>query len=78
MSKRPRFNVNDRVNFMARTVEGALDVLKSFVGYVKQVRKGLFGTRYAIYVAKTDEIYVVPEKDIFGIAEKKDYKPQTE
>lgn len=77
MSK-PKFNVNDRVNFMAWTVEiednHELDVLKSFVGYVKQVRKGRFKTRYAICVAKTDDMYVVPEKDIFGIVEKKEYK----
>lgn len=79
MSKQPLFKVNDRVNFMACTVEvednHELDVLKSFVGYVKQVRKGRFKTRYAICVAKTDDMYVVPEKDIFGIVEKKEYKP---
>lgn len=78
MSKQPLFKVNDRVNFMAWTVEvennHELDVLKSFVGYIKQVRKGRFKTKYAICVAKTDNMYVVPEKDIFGIVEKKDYK----
>lgn len=77
MSKQQLFKVNDRVNFMAWTVEvednHALDVLKSFIGYVKQVRKGRFKTSYAICVAKSDEMFVVPEKDIFGIVEKKDY-----
>lgn len=74
----PKFKENDRVNFMAWTVEvengNVLDALKSFVGYIKQVRKGLFKTEYAICVAKSDDTYVVPEKDIFGKVEKKDYK----
>lgn len=82
MRKQPLFKVNDRVNFMAWTVEvkdkHELDVLKSFVGYIKQVRKGRFKTEYAICVAKTDDMYVVPEKDIFCIVEKKDCKqPKT-
>lgn len=71
MRKHPLFKVNDRVNFMAWRIDGEL---KSFVGYIKQVRKGRFMTRYAICVAKTDDMYVVPEKDVFGIVEKKDYK----
>lgn len=78
MSKTPKFKENDRVNFMAWAVDvendHELDVLKSFVGYIKQVRKGRFKTKYAICVAKTDNMYVVPEKDIFGIVEKKDCK----
>lgn len=78
MSKQPLFKVNDRVNFMAWTVEvednHVLDVLKSFVGYIKQVRQERFKTSYAICVAKSDEMFVVPEKDIFGIVEKKGYK----
>lgn len=78
MSKQQLFKVNDRVNFMAWTVEveykHELNVLKSFVGYVKQVRKGRFKTSYAICVAKTDDMYVVPEKDIFCIVDRKEYK----
>lgn len=78
MSKQPLFKENDRVNFMAWTTEVvngiALDTLRSFVGYIKQVRKGHFKTSYAINVGKSDEIFVVSEKDVFGIVEKKDYK----
>lgn len=78
MSKTPKFKENDRVNFMAWTEEVTdgvvLDTLRSFVGYIKQVRNGRLKTEYAICVAKSDEMFVVPEKDIFGIVEKKDYK----
>lgn len=57
MGRKPKFNINDRVNFMAWMVEDkhGLDVLKSFVGYIKQVRRKWWGvTHYAICVAKTD------------------------
>lgn len=82
--RKNRFNLNDRVSFMARTVELEdslqLGVLKSLVGYVKQVRRRWWGkTRYAICVAKTNDVYIVDEQDVLGIAEKKDYKqPKTE
>lgn len=82
--RKNRFNLNDRVSFMARTVELedclTLGVLKSLVGYIKQVRRRWWGkTRYAICVAKTNDVYIVDEQDVLGIAEKKDYKqPKTE
>lgn len=82
--RKNRFNLNDRVSFMARTVELEdslqLGVLKSLVGYIKQVRRRWWGkTRYAICVAKTNDVYIVDEQDVLGIAEKKDYKqPKTE
>lgn len=69
---------------MAWTVEledsPTLGTLKSLVGYVKQVRRRWWGkTRYAICVAKTNDMYIVDEQDVLGIAEKKDYKqPKTE
>lgn len=73
-----KFSVNDRVHFMAQTVKieknYKLKVLKSYVGYIKQVREGRFKTEYAICVAKCDDMFVVPEKDVFGILEKKENK----
>lgn len=71
----PKFKENERVGFMAHTIEVengiALDVLKNFVGYVKQIRRGLFKNRYAICVAKTSEMFIVDERDVFGLVEKK-------
>lgn len=63
-----RFNESDRVSFMAKC--GKTD--RHYVGYVKQVRKGFFRTSYVICVVKTEEIFVVPETNVFGIVERKD------
>lgn len=63
-----KYNINDRVSFMVPT---RVDKSTHYVGYVKKVTKGLFGYKYAIVVVKTDTIFFVPEKHIFGIVEKK-------
>lgn len=45
---------------------------KHYVGYVKQVRRTLFGVRYVINVCKTDEIHFVPQRDVIGVLEKRE------
>lgn len=63
-----KYNIGDRVSFM---VTVGADKSTHYVGYVKKVARILFGYKYAIVVAKTDTIFLVPEKHIFGIVEKK-------
>lgn len=80
--RHPKYQLNDRVSFMAVVEEVRGDfiqkTLKSFAGYIKQVRRSIFGTRYVIFSAKADRLYIVPERDVLGIIEKKEVKPQTE
>ncbi len=80
--RHPKYQLNDRVSFMAVVEEVHSDfiqkTLKSFAGYIKQVRRSIFGTRYVIFSAKADRLYIVPKRDVLGIIEKKEVKPQTE
>lgn len=70
------YKINDRVSFMTRCkcVVGrsvAKGLNKHFVGYIKQIRRSIFGRRYVILVAKSDEIFIVKPSHIFGKLEKK-------
>lgn len=72
-----RYEIGQRLSFIARNkcrfngnkISG---IWKHYVGYVKQVRRSLLGVRYVINVAKSPEIFIVPQRDIIGIVEKKD------
>lgn len=77
MRKKAKYEVGDRVSFMSKnkcTLNGnrISGITKHFVGYVKQVRHTLLGIRYVICVAKSDEVRIVPEHDIFGKVEKRE------
>lgn len=39
------------------------------VGFVKQIRRHLFHIDYVMIVAKSDEIHIVPQRDIIGPVE---------
>lgn len=68
-----KYNVGDRVAYMTRQfTDGDGNVGTSKVGYIKQVRKSLFGTRYVICVAKSDEVNIVDERNIFNKLERKE------
>lgn len=74
---KPKYYVGQRLSFIARSefaVNGnrVLDKLTYHVGYVKQVRRRFFGVRYVMIVAKSDEIHIVPPRDILGTVEKRD------
>lgn len=74
-----RYEIGQRLSFIARnkcTFNGnkISGIWKHYVGYVKQVRRSLLGVRYVINVAKSPEIFIVPQRDIIGIVEKKDCK----
>lgn len=66
-----KYKKDDRVSFIYKF---AKHKIKHFVGYVKAVRKSLFGAKYVINVAKSDEIYIVRKRDIFGLVEWKETK----
>ncbi|MDE7411176.1 MAG: hypothetical protein K2M94_03965 [Paramuribaculum sp.] len=77
---KPPYEINDRVSFMARCkcVVGhsvAKGLNKHFVGYIKQIRRSVFGYRYVISVAKSDDIFIVKPSNIFGKLEKKTNNP---
>lgn len=77
MRKKAKYEVGDRVSFVARqecTLNGNLisGVLRHKVGYIKQVRNHFLGVRYVICVAKSDEVLIVPERDVFGKVERKE------
>lgn len=77
MRKKAKYEVGDRVSFVARqecTLNGNLisGVLRHKVGYIKQVRNHFWGVRYVVCVSKSDELHVVPEHDIFGKVERKE------
>ncbi len=43
-----------------------------YVGYVKQVRRSLLGVRYVMIKSKSDEIFIVPQRDVIGVVEKRE------
>lgn len=69
-----KYQKGQRVEYVARnkcTYNGnrISGLWRHHVGYVKQVRRTLFGTRYVIIVAKSDEIHFVRSRDIIGTVE---------
>lgn len=69
---KPKYHVNERIAFVSRNifiVEGKRNIGKwqHHVGYVKQVRRSLLGFRYIVNVAKSSDVYFVPERDIIGL-----------
>lgn len=74
---KPLYQIGQRLAFIARnecTFNGNRISGKwsHFVGYVKQVRRSLFGVRYVMIKSKSDDIYIVPQRDVIGIVEKRE------
>lgn len=81
---KPIYAVGQRLSFIARnkcTVNGNRINGKwtHFVGYVKQVRRSLLGVRYVMIKSKSDDIYIVPQRDIIEVVERRETtnKPNT-
>lgn len=75
---RPIYEIGQRLAFIARNecvIDGKRVVGKwsHIVGYVKQVRRSLFGVRYVVCKSKCDEIFIVPQRDVLGIVEKRKF-----
>ncbi len=69
------YSVGQRIAFIARnkcTFNGNIIRGKwsHYVGYIKQVRRSVFGVRYVVNVSKSSDIYFVPQRDVIGVAEK--------
>lgn len=74
---KPLYQIGQRLSFIARnkcTFNGnQIDGKWSHhVGYVKQVRRSLLGVRYVMIKSKSDEIFIVPQRDIIGVVEKRE------
>lgn len=72
-----KYQEGQRLAYIARnecTLDGKIvkGPWRHHVGYVKQVRRSLLGVRYVINVAKTDEVHIVPVRDIIGPVEKRE------
>lgn len=72
-----KYEVGQRISFIARNeiIYGGKRIFgpwKHHVGYVKQVRKTLFGERYVTVKAKSDEIYILSSHNIIGLVEKRE------
>lgn len=79
---RIKYKVEQRLSFIARnkcTYNGNRINGKwsHHVGYVEQVRRTIFGVRYVMIVAKSDEIHIVPQRDIIGVVEKREDSNKT-
>ena len=70
-----KLKFNDRVQYALKNQDGSYS---SKVGYVKQIRKGLFSTKYMICVAKSDVIHLVNECDVISLVDKKDNKVKSD
>ena len=71
------YQVGQRLSFIARNKcvmdnKRMIGKWRHFVGYVKQVRRSFLGIYYVMIVCKSDEVFIVPQRDIIGIVEKKD------
>lgn len=74
---KPLYQIGQRLAFIARntcTYNGNRINGKwtHIVGYVKQVRRSLLGVRYVMIKSKSDDIYIVPQRDIIGVVEKRE------
>lgn len=81
---KPLYEIGQRLEFIARhkcTVDEKIIEGKwaHYVGYVKQVRRSLLAVRYVMILPKANDIFIVPQRDIIGIVEKRDNtnKPNT-
>lgn len=75
-----KYMAGQRLAFIARnkcTFNGSLISGKwsYFVGYVKKVRRTIFGTQYIMQVSGKDDIYIVPQRDVISALEKRDSYP---
>lgn len=73
---KPIYRIGERISFIFRSKYSYDSQLiigpwRHHVGYIKQVRRSLFGVKYVIIKSKSDEIFIVPQRDIIGIVEKK-------
>ncbi len=76
---KPKYVIGQCVEYVARnkcTYNGNVINGKwsHFVGFVKIVRRRLFGFAYVINVAKSRDVHIVPERDIIGIPKNKPNK----
>lgn len=77
-----KYKIGQRLAFIARNeciIDGKrmIGKWKHFVGYVKQVRRTFLGAYYVMIVCKSDEILIVPQRDIIGIVEKREDSNKT-
>lgn len=64
--QRVAFIARNKCEFNGKVIKGTWT---HHVGYIKQVRQFLWWKRYVIIIAKSDEIFIVPQRDIIGIVE---------
>lgn len=74
---KPDYRIGQRLAFIARnscTVEGRKIYGKwtHYVGYVKQIRRRFFHVRYVVILPKSADIFIVPQRDIIGVVERKE------
>ena len=72
-----KYEIGQRLSFIARNkcaVKGEIIEGKwtHIVGYVKQIRRSLLGVKYVICKSKSDEIFIIPQRDIMGVVEKRE------
>lgn len=72
-----KYGIGQRLSFIARNkcaVGRKLIIGKwtHHVGYVKQIRRSLLGVRYVMIKSKSDGIYIIPQRDVIGVVEKRD------
>lgn len=71
------YKVGQRLAFIARNeciIDGKrmIGKWKHLVGYVKQIRRTFLGTYYVMIVCKSDDIFIVAQRDIIGVVEKRE------
>lgn len=76
--KKAVYEIGQRLAFIARNEciidnKRALGKWSHVVGYVKQVRRSIFGVKYVICKSKSDEIYIIPQRDVLGVVEKREF-----
>lgn len=79
---KPLYQIGQRLAFIARNKCAiGRKLIKGkwthHVGYVKQVRRSLLGVWYVMIKSKSDDIYIVPQRDIMGVVEKRDNPNKT-
>lgn len=64
--QRVAFIARNRCNYNGEIIKGKWT---HHVGYIKQVRQFLWWKWYVVIIAKSDEIFIVPQRNIIGIVE---------
>lgn len=71
------YQVGQRVAFIARNEVALGDLIvtgkwQHHVGFVKQVRRSILRKRYVLILPKSTEIFIVPQRDIIGVVERRE------